>query len=79
MRKYIFYLLGDLNIDISLTKVASSWSTSIDTLNRFGSVPIITISTWVTGTTSAIIDHIVTNHTLHAVKPGVIRCDKKTF
>ena len=77
MRKDVFYLLGDLNIDISLTKVTSGSSIYIDSLNSFGSVPIATIPTRVTDTTSIVIDHIITNDTSHVVKPDVIRHDNK--
>ena len=73
----MFCLLGDLNIDISLTKVASDSSTYIDSLNSIDSVFIITIPTRVTDTTSTIIDHIIPNHTHHVVKPGIIRHYKK--
>ena len=74
MHKDVFYLLGDLNIDISPAKVTpgSSTYTGIDSLNSFGWVPIITIPTWVTVTTSTIIDHIITNDTSRVIKPGVI-------
>ena len=66
MRKDVFYLLGDLNINISPTK---------DSLNSFGFVPSIIIPTRVSDTTSTIIDHIITNDTSHDAKPGVIRHD----
>ena len=77
MRKDVFYLLGDLNIDISPTKVTPGSSIYIDSLNSFGSVPIVTIPTRVTDTTSTIIDHIITNDTFRVIKPGVIRHDNK--
>ena len=77
MRKDVLYLLGDLNIDISPTKVTPGSSTYIDSLNSFGSVPIVTITTRVTDTTSTIIDHIITNDTSRVIKPGVIRHDNK--
>ena len=63
MRKDVFYLLGDLNIDISPTKVAPGSSTYIDSINSFGLVPIVTIPTRVTDTTSTIIERIITNDT----------------
>ena len=77
MRKDVFYLLGDLNIDISPTKVTPGSSIYIDSLNSFGSVPIVTIRTRVSDTTSTIIDHIITNDTFRVIKPGVIRHDNK--
>ena len=77
MRKDVFYQLGNLNIDISTTKVTPGSSTYIESLNSFGSLPIVTIPTRVTGTTSTIIDHIITNDTSRVIKPGVIRHDNK--
>ena len=40
-------------------------------------MPIITIPTRVTETSTTIIDHVITNDSLHKIKPGVIRYDDK--
>jgi len=71
-----FYVLVDLNIDISLNKRTVSCLDYIDHLISYGSVPIITIPTHVTETSSTILDHIVNNDASYTIKPGVIRCDK---
>ena len=79
MRKDVFYQLRYLNTDIFPTKLTPGSSTYIDSLNSFGLVPIVTIPTRVTDTTSTIIDHIITNDTSRVIKPGVIRHDSKAF
>jgi len=60
-----FYVLGDLNIDISLNKRTANCLNCIDHLVSYVSVPIITISTHVTETSSTTLDHIVTNDASH--------------
>ena len=76
-RKNTFYVLGDLNIDIATNnKTTLGTLNYIDQLTSCGSVPIITLPTRVTDTSSKIIDHIITNDATHMIKPGVIRCDE---
>ena len=75
-RKCTFYVLGDMNIDISANKRTSAATMYIDHLTSCGSVPIITKPTRVTEKTLTTIDHIITNDAAHVIQPGVIRCDK---
>ena len=76
-QKRIFYLLGDLNINISANTKTGGSETYLDHLISSGSIPTITLPTRVTDTSSTLIDHIITNDTTHKIKPGVIRCDNK--
>ena len=76
-RKYTFYLLGDLNIDLTANKRSLSSLDFLNSLISCGSLPIITIPTRVTETSATIIDHVITNDSLHEIKPGVIRFDDK--
>ena len=71
-----FYVLGDMNIDISADKRTPAASICIDHLTSCGSVPIITKPTRGTDKTSTTIDHIFTNDAAHVIQPGVIRCDR---
>ena len=59
-RKCTFYVLGDMNIDISANKMTPAATMYIDHLTSCGSVPIITKPTRVTDKTSTTIDHIIT-------------------
>ena len=76
-RKDTFYLLGDLNIDLTVNKRSLSSLDFLNSLISCGSLPIITIPTWVTETSATIIDHVITNESLHEIKPGVIRYNDK--
>jgi len=71
--KIPFYLFGDINIDITLinrTKLAKDY---INLQVSHCSLPLITLPTRVTSTSSTIIDHIITNDARHQIKPLVIR------
>ena len=70
-------MLGDLNINISANTKTGGSETYLDHLISSGSIPIVTLPTRVTDTSSTLIDHIITNDTTHKIKPGVIRCDNK--
>ena len=73
LSKKIFYVLDDINIDISAKARTSSSTHCINSLISCGSVPIITIPTRVTDTSSTVIDHVITNDTSHCIRPGVIQ------
>jgi len=72
-RKGIIFIIRNRNIDISINKRTPNAASYIDHLISCGSIPIITIPSRVTEVSSTIIDHIITNDTSHAIKPGVIR------
>ena len=76
-RNGIFYLLGDINIDLNISKRSMGSSLYLEHLTNCGSLPIITIPTRVTENSSTIIDHIITNDYSHIINPGVIRCDNE--
>jgi len=65
-----------VNIDTSTNNRTSSCKDYIDDLVSCGSVPIITIPTDVTESSSTIIDHTIANDVSHIIMPGVIRCDQ---
>ena len=62
-----------MNIDISAKARTPSSTHYINSLISCGSVPIITIPTRVTDTSSTVIDHVITNDTSHCIRPGVIQ------
>ena len=76
-RKDRFYNFGDLNIDTTINKRTRSSLLFLDHLISCCSLPIITIPTRVTKTSSTIIDHIITNDPSYIINPGVIRCKNK--
>ena len=73
LSKKICYVLDDTNIDISAKARTPSSTHYINSLISCGSVPIITIPTRVTDTSSTVIDHVITNDTSHCIRPGVIQ------
>ena len=71
----IFYALGDFNIN---TDKSNHTNTAIEYLNIIlsnGALPIITVPTRVTSSSSTIIDHIITNDLNHNLTPFVIQED----
>jgi len=64
-RKDTFYILGDLNIDISVKNRSSASSKYVENLISNGAIP-----THVTSISSTTIDHIIANDTLHKIKPA---------
>jgi len=78
-RKDTFYILEDMNIDISVKNRSPAFSKYVEYLISNGAIPIITLPTRVTNISSTTIDHIITNDTLHKIKPGIIRCDSNLF
>ena len=75
-QKPVFFL-QDFNINFTLSSNTSVNLTSdfINLLASYGCFLLITIPTQVTNNSSKIIDHISTNDSLQAIKPGVIRTD----
>ena len=71
------FLIGDFNINFTLSSNTSVNLASdyINLLASYGYFPLITIPTRVTSNSSTLIDHILTNDSLHAIKSGVIRTD----
>ena len=76
-RNGIFYLLGDINIDLNISKRSMGSSLYLEHLTNCGSLPNITIPTRVTENSSTIIDHIITNDYSYIINPGAIRCDNE--
>jgi len=71
--KFPFYLIEDINIDITLINRSKLAKDYINLLVSHCSLPLITLPTRVTYTSSTIIDHIITNDARHQIKPLVIR------
>ena len=68
------YLLGDLNIDLdkfNRSKIANNY---INIKNN-SAIPLITLLTRVTPTTSTIFHHVITIDLKHKIAPFVIRSD----
>ena len=72
---YNAYLLGDFNINISMSRRSSDAQNYLDMLASNSLCPIITQPTRVADTSSTIIDHIITNCSLHSILPGIIKSD----
>ena len=60
-RNVNFYLLGDINIDLTLNKRSMGSSLYLEHLSNCGTLPITTIPIRVTENSSTIIGHIITN------------------
>ena len=71
------FLIGDFNINLTLSSntLVNLSSDYINLLASYGYFFLITIPTRVINNSSTLIDHILTNDSLHAIKPGVIRTD----
>jgi len=70
-----FYVLGFMNIDISVKNRSPASSKYVESLISNGVIPIITLPTHLTNILSTTIDHIITNDTLHNIKPAILQCD----
>ena len=60
-----FYILGDMNIDISTDNRTTAAETYINELLGNGDIPVISYLTRVTSSTSTIINYIITNDSTH--------------
>ena len=70
-----FFILGDLNVNIDIHRRTPQPLKYLNTLLSYRAYPIITLPTRVTEHSSIIIDHIITNGTLHKITPGILRND----
>ena len=66
-------MLGDFNTNISMNRRSSDAQNYLDILASNSMCRIITQPTRVADTSSTIIDHIITNCTLHSILPGIIK------
>ena len=69
--KQTFYLLGDININISADNRSSVANRYLNMLVSSASFPLITSPTRITETSTTVIDHIITNDSKHSIVPGV--------
>ena len=75
-QKPVFFLRNfNINFRLSSNTSVNLTSDFINLLASYGYFPLITIPTRVINNSSKIIDHISTNDSLHAIKPGVIGTD----
>ena len=76
LQKNTFYIVGDINIDISSkSKLSNSSRNYQNMLSSHAVFPIITKQTRVTDTSATTIDHILTNDCNHSVFPGIFTTD----
>ena len=71
----IFYALEDFNINIDKSNRTNIAIEYLNIILSNGALPIITIPTRVTSSSSTIIDHIITNDLKHNLTPFVIQED----
>ena len=72
--KKMFYIIGDINIDINRTNQNSPQADRyMQVITNNGAFSLITKPTRVTDKTAIVIDHIITNDTVHSILPRVIR------
>ena len=69
------YIQGDFNIDITACNQSFIAQNYINLLSSKGYFPIVTKPTRVTGTSSTIIDHIITNDMSHRLSPMIVKTD----
>ena len=71
--KKMFYIIGDINIDINRTNQKSPQAERcMQVITSNGAFSLITKPTRVTDKTATVIDHIITNDTTHSIFPRVI-------
>ena len=76
LQKNTFYIVGDMNIDISCnSKLSNSSRDYLNMLSSHAIFPIITKQTRVTDISATTIDHVLTNDCNHLVFPGMITTD----
>ena len=77
LKQKTVFLTGDFNINLTLScnTLVNLASDYINLLASYDYFPLITIPKRVTSNSSTLIDHILTNDSLHAIKPGVVRTD----
>ena len=66
-----YYILGDININISSATRTPSSKHYIQTIISCGALPIISKPTRVTDSTATIIDHIITNDNKNDISPAI--------
>ena len=70
--KEMFYIFGDINIDINRTNQNSPQAHRyMQVITSNGAFSLITKPTRVTDKTATVIDHIITNDTAHSILPRV--------
>ena len=75
-RKSTFYVLGDININISDVDRPPIANRYINMLFSCGALPLITKPTRVTESSATIIDHVITNDSKHNLKPGIFQTNE---
>ena len=73
--KTSFCILGDLNVNIDKHRRTSQTLKYLNTLLCYSAHPTIRLPTRVTDHSSPIIDHIISNDTLHKITPEILRND----
>ena len=73
--KKIYYIIGDINIDISPNVRSSNKQNYLNMLESNGAVSIINKPTRITPTSCTTLDHIITNDRNHTILPGIIKTD----
>ena len=71
-KKRIFYILGDININISESIQANNY---INIITSNGAFNIITKPTRVTSISATLIDHVITNDIAHTIVHSIILSD----
>ena len=71
--KKMFYIIGDINIDINRTnQTCPQADRYMQVITSNGAFSLITKPTRITDKTASVIDHIITNDTAHSILPRVI-------
>ena len=77
--KKMFYIIGDINIDINRTNQNSPQADKyMQVITSNGELSLITKPTRVTNKTATVIDHIITNDTAHSILSRVKKKKKLT-
>ena len=73
--KRTFYILGDININISESISSIQTNNYINNITSNGAFNIITKPTRVTPISETLIDHVITNDITHTIVPSIILSD----
>ena len=73
--KRTFYILGDININLSESNSSIQANNYINTITSNGAFNIITKPTRVMPISAMLIDHVITNDITHTIVPSIILSD----
>ena len=75
LKKKVYYILGDFNINLYRDNRINSANLYINSILSHGAIPLITKTTRISNNSSTIIDHIITNDSKHELQSFIVKSD----